>query len=277
MMDNLSVLLRIASKVQQRFAPIFFRDPEDRKMDLGLKVARPDTIDEAIQTLVLAELGHQSEGWGVVSEEGTIKEGDGKEVLYLDPLDGTYNALNDIPFFSTSMAVFDGQLNEVTHAVVLNIPSGRIYQGVRGSGSYMGRTRLRTRRRPLKEAALSVYLGKDGVESLGDIPRRIGRCRYLGCDSLEMCLVAEGSLDGTIHLGRVPRKTDVAASLLIVKEAGGEVLSMDNDGNLGPCSINAPWDRVAGIVSFGDPSLARRLFPRGIANVEPGKEKGDGP
>ena len=90
-----------------------------------------------------------------------------------------------------------------------------------------------------------------------------------------MCLVAKGSLDGTVHIGRVPRRTDIAASILIVREAGGEVLALDNDGSMYPLSIDGEWDRIVGVASLGDPSIAPGLFPRWHALDVPGLDKGD--
>jgi fructose-1,6-bisphosphatase/inositol monophosphatase family enzyme len=215
-----------------------------------------------IQNGVLEWVRGKGLGWGVISEDGPVEKGDGEKVLYIDPLDGSHNAKYHIPFYSTSLALFDVESGDLTHAMVIDIPSGRIYHSQRNGGSYCDGERLHVREHPLSSCAFSAYIGPESSDDDLNIIKMIKRTRYFGCDSLEMCLVARGSLDGALYFGRIPRKTDLAASLLIVREAGGEVFSIHKDGKAETLDMDSPWEDLKGIVSLGWPDNIQMLLAR---------------
>lgn len=259
-MDQNDIFFHISKKVLEMASSLGLTGYLDRRIPSAPQVQEQTFPDELIQSAILEIVRERSTGWGVVSEEGVLEKGDGATVLIMDPLDGSYNAVNNIPFFSTSVALFDTASEELTHAMVIDLPSGRIYHSARGSGSYLGNIRLHTRDRPLKNAALSVYIGNESITQIGGVVHITERARYLGCDSLEMCLVAQGSLDGAIYFGRVPRKTDLAASMLIVRESGGGVFALREDGGSEPCRIGDPWEGIKGVVSLGNPANIQMLL-----------------
>ncbi|MCU0798426.1 MAG: hypothetical protein MUC62_01990 [Candidatus Thermoplasmatota archaeon] len=260
-MDQMELLFQISSKVLRDATALKLNGRTDGGEGSDLRVPGSTPQDNILESSIIELVRERSTGWGVISEEGLLEKGDGTTVLYMDPLDGSYNAVNQIPFFSTSLALFDVGSEEVTHAMVIEIPTGRIYHSMLGSGTYMDNIRLHTRDRDLKDAALSVYIGSESITQIEGIVNGVRRIRYLGCDSLEMCSVAQGSLDGTLYFGRIPRKTDIAASMLIVRESGGEVFSVLKEGGSKTCRLGDPWGDLKGIVSLGRPANIQMLLP----------------
>ncbi|RLG31137.1 inositol-1-monophosphatase [Methanosarcinales archaeon] len=148
--------------------------------------------------------------------------------LVFDPVDGSTNASRGIPFFCTSIAyapkVKDVGFDDITIGIV-KTAYGRTYHAVRGEGAFLDDKKIdvghieRDRR---KKQIFCIY--SYGVNQL---PHGIlefgGRniIRVLGSIAIEMCLLAQGALDGIIEVRDVMNGYDIMASSLILKEAGG--------------------------------------------------------
>ncbi len=140
----------------------------------------------------------------------------------LDPVDGSTNAAHGIPFFSTSICVVDSQGPRV--GVVVNQVTGARYEAVRGRGARLDGRMLR--------ASSCTSLSR-AVVSLNGFPRRHlgwGQFRAFGCASLELCAVAEGSLDayGVVGEARL-YPWDYLAGVLLCREAGAVVADANDD------------------------------------------------
>lgn len=158
-------------------------------------------------------------GFRVVSEESGVT-GAGEYTVVVDPIDGSTNCDHGIPFYATSLAVlFKGEL---VAALVANQATGAHYeaeaqQGAVRDGAPIG---------PSGVADLSR-----AVASFSGLPsRHLGWAQYraLGAAALEICLVADGSLD----LFSVARRAtlnpwDYLGGLLIAREAGASVTEWD--------------------------------------------------
>jgi myo-inositol-1(or 4)-monophosphatase len=152
-------------------------------------------------------------GFRVVSEEsGTT--GDGEYTVVVDPIDGSTNCDHGIPFFATSLAVMRG--DELVAGLVMNQATGTTFEAEKGSGA----TRDGVPIAPSGQTDVS----KSIMAFSGLPPRHLGWAQYraLGAASLEICLVADGSLD---VYGVAQRSSlhpwDYLAGLLILREAGG--------------------------------------------------------
>ncbi|MGB8197280.1 MAG: inositol monophosphatase [Acidimicrobiales bacterium] len=167
-------------------------------------------------------------GFRVMSEEsGTT--GDGEFTVVVDPIDGSTNCDRGIPFYSTSLAVLRG--DELVAALVRNQATGTVYEAEKGSGARRDGVAIA----PSGETNVAKAL----VGSSGYPSHNLGwwQNRSLGAASLEICLVADGSLDvyGVAqHSGL--NVWDYLGGLLIVREAGafdadylGEELVTSND------------------------------------------------
>ncbi len=165
----------------------------------------------------------------VVSEEvGTVDNGSDYTVV-VDPLDGSYNFSAGIPIFAFSMGVFKGK-KPVYGAIYEFLPKN-FYEAKPGKGAYLNGERMRVNEPEPEKEALSFYTR--GGRCLG-LVRKVKRVRVLGgAIAVELAYVARGgSLDGVFDIRNYVRPTDVAAGVLLVREAGGIVTDEGGEESL---------------------------------------------
>jgi len=153
----------------------------------------------------------------------------GKETIFLlvDPLDGTRNFSRGLRIATISLATCLGpDLRHLSEGLVLEVFSGREFYAVRGQGSFSGGRRLSTSSTEhLENAFISMdasRLPEEGEWAL-KLASTIRAARQLGSAALELCLLASGTFDAHVDLRGQIRPTDVAAGLLIAKEAGAKM------------------------------------------------------
>ncbi len=168
-------------------------------------------IDITADRAVLEVLGEA--GIGVVSEESGVHRPDAPLVAVIDPVDGSTNASRGIPWYASSICVLDDEGPRV--AVVANLASGARYHAVRGGGAWRGTTRIE----PSGCEAL-----REAVVAISGMPKgHLGwaQFRALGAAALELCAVADGTLDAFVvgtHAALAP--WDYLGALLVCREAG---------------------------------------------------------
>jgi len=161
----------------------------------------------------------RSAGLRVLSEESGWTSGRLPFTAVVDPVDGSTNAHRGIPFFCTSICVFDTEGPWV--GGVVDQTSGTRYHAVRGSGSWRDGVRM--------APSGCADLGK-AVLALSGLPNgvRSWQSRSLGSAALELCAVADGTLDGfVLGKGVSLRSWDYLGGLLICVEAGAAVAELD--------------------------------------------------
>jgi len=191
------------------------RDGLSRIDDLGLPGSRPGQyhLDLVADEAALGVL-HRA-GLNVLSEESgtTVGEGNGDQWAVLDPVDGSTNASKGLPIYSTSIGVLDS--NGLVAGVVVNHASGVSYEAVRGQGARRDGVRIRASECKILSEAIV------GISGYPDHHLGWAQFRAFGCASLELCAVAEGSLDAYLLVGGAQiRPWDYMAGLLICGEAG---------------------------------------------------------
>jgi myo-inositol-1(or 4)-monophosphatase len=152
-------------------------------------------------------------GYRVMSEESGVT-GEGAFTVVVDPIDGSTNCDRGIPFYSTSLAVVRGR--ELVAALVMNLATGTIFEAEKGSGALRDGQPIA----PSGQTDIAhAIVGSSGYPS-----HNLGwsQNRSMGAASLEICLVADGSID----VYGVAQQTglnvwDYLAGLLIIREAGG--------------------------------------------------------
>jgi len=181
-------------------------------------------IDQVAEDIVVDYLADHPLCQRLISEELGCAAMDGNRgTIFLDPVDGTYNAVVGIPFYAISIAyAADGM---VTAGYVQNLATGETFHAIRGEGAFRnGRPIHVSNVSRLEESAMSVYGGrKSDPAPIQRIDRTIRRCRLLGASALELCYVGCGRIEGFVDLRGTLRVTDAAAGMLICKEAGGMV------------------------------------------------------
>lgn len=164
----------------------------------------------------------------LLEESGEIKGKEATNRWIIDPLDGTSNFIHAIPHFCISVAL--EKQGEITAAMIYDPISDELYYALKGSGAFVNEKRLRVAARPhLDEALVTVsYPHTKTSQNLDRFYRQArlldetcSSIRRMGSAALELCMVAGGKADGFISTDLEP--WDIAAGILIVKEAGGFV------------------------------------------------------
>jgi myo-inositol-1(or 4)-monophosphatase len=151
-------------------------------------------------------------GFRVVSEESGVS-GSGELTVVVDPIDGSTNCDRGVPFYATSLAVLRG--DELVAGLVRNQATGAVFEAQKGAGATRDGQSIRTSGLRDFSKALVGFSGRPD--------RNIGwyQSRSLGAASLEICLVADGSLDGyAVAQQSTLNPWDYLAGLLIAREAG---------------------------------------------------------
>lgn len=179
-------------------------------------------VDKLAEDVAISFLKKQDIKVNILSEEIGFIDNNSDYTFVLDPVDGTRNAYRGIPFYSVSLAVGKTCLNDVEYGIVKNIPTGDTFSAEKGLGSFINNKRFAVPEVPDKELLSSLSLGINHDELTISLATR-DKVRSLGSASLEMCMVALGALDYYVVGKEYIRVIDIAASTLVVREAGGIV------------------------------------------------------
>jgi myo-inositol-1(or 4)-monophosphatase len=184
-------------------------------------------IDKAAEDFVAETITRHALCRTLVSEECGKKDiGGERGTIFLDPVDGTHNALSGIPFYALSIAY--AEEGTVRQGFVRDLAHGETFTAERGTGAFLDGKPIRVSRTGLlEESAMSVYGRKFNPAPVLSLGQKIRRWRLLGASALELCYVASGRLDGFIDLRATLRVTDAAAGMLICEEAGGKVSDLE--------------------------------------------------
>ncbi|MFZ1105527.1 MAG: inositol monophosphatase family protein [Hyphomicrobiaceae bacterium] len=174
------------------------------------------------------ELSKARPGYGFLMEERGAVEGPDKTHRWIvDPLDGTTNFLHGLPLFSIAIAL--ERAGEIVAGLTYNPILDELYTGEKGQGAFLNNRRLRVAaRRTLADCLITTgipHRGKPGHERfLAECKGLMGQVagiRRTGSAAIDLAWVAAGRFDGYIERGLSP--WDLAAGLLLVREAGGLV------------------------------------------------------
>jgi len=165
--------------------------------------------------------------------EETGADGDSDTVWIIDPLDGTTNFLHGIPHFAVSIGIqVRGKLE---HGVIYAPSTQDLYTATRGSGAVLNNRKIRVSNAKDMESALfgtGVPINPDLLDTYLPTMRAIAGnsagIRRAGSAALDLAYVACGRLDGYWEIGLKP--WDIAAGLVLVREAGGIVDELYEDG-----------------------------------------------
>ena len=190
--------------------------------------------DVAAEQAIVRSLQKSRPKYGLVLEEQGVIEGTDKSNTFIvDPLDGTTNFLHSLPQFCISIGL--ERDNEMHAGVVFAPITNELFVAEKGSGAYMNDTRLRVSgREDLSEALVGCGFPWKGKQGRGNALREADRVlsetagiRRFGSAAYDLCMVAQGRLDAYWERGLHP--WDCAAGIVIAREAGGEVTTIDTE------------------------------------------------
>ncbi|MCX6688198.1 MAG: bifunctional fructose-bisphosphatase/inositol-phosphate phosphatase [Methanoregula sp.] len=226
-MEFLSACGEMAQQVEERIRGLTGTPEGGEVIGMGADLTPTKRIDQVAEDCVLEYLKENPLCSLLISEEaGKVRFDEGEGTIFLDPIDGTFNAVAGIPFYALSIAYAkDGVVRQ---AFVRNLASGETFTAIKGKFSYCDGKPIRVSKiSHLDECAMSVYGRKFDPTRVMQIGQKIRRWRLLGASALELCYIGNGRIDGFIDLRGTLRVTDAAAGMLVCTEAGGKVTDLE--------------------------------------------------
>src|SRR6187399_259298 len=230
-----SALINVMVKAARRAGRSLKRDlGEIEHLQVSLKGPANfvSLADKRAEEMLLTDLTKARPGYGFIGEEGGIRIGDDKTHTWIvDPLDGTTNFLHGIPQFAISIGL--ERSGTILAGVIYNPITDELYVAERGMGAYLNDKRLRVAaRKRLADSVIACglpHLGRGdlklGLRELGAVQDKVAGLRRFGAAALDLAFVAAGRLDGYWERNISP--WDIAAGLILVREAGGFVTDLD--------------------------------------------------
>jgi myo-inositol-1(or 4)-monophosphatase len=232
---HLSPLLNVMIAAARKTARALKRDfGELEKLQVSLKGPANfvSSADRRAEETLYQELGRARPGYGFLGEEGGEREGADKSHRWIvDPLDGTTNFLHGIPQFAISIAL--EREGAVIAGLVYNPANEEMFIAEKGKGAFMNEQRIRVAgRKRLGESVIACglpHVGHGdialGRKETGAVQEQVAGLRRFGSAALDLAWVAAGRLDG--YWERDIKPWDIAAGLILLREAGGFVSDCD--------------------------------------------------
>ena len=188
-------------------------------------------VDRESERLIVGRLQERFPGHNIVAEEGDYPQGNSALRWIIDPLDGTTNYTHGFPWFCVSIGLESA--GEVLVGVIYNPMHHELFTAVKGGGAYLNGRRLHvSARSPLQNTLLGTGFPYDCASDPANnfnhfiaFQKAARGIRRAGAAALDLAYVAAGRLDGFWELKLRP--WDVAAGVLLVREAGGTVTGFD--------------------------------------------------
>ena len=226
-MPSISANLNIMIKASEKASKGLIRDfGELEQLQVSIKgpsdfVTNADTKAEKI---IIDELSKSRKNYSILSEESGSKENkDMDNVWIIDPIDGTINFLHGVPHFAISIALKSN--NEIVSGLIYDPIKDEMFYAEKNNGAYFNNKRIRVSKRKKIEDCLFAS-GEIDNENIKQKTNAKLSIRKSGSAALDMAYVASGRYDG--YFQKNLNLWDIAAGIIIVKEAGGQV----NDLNL---------------------------------------------
>jgi myo-inositol-1(or 4)-monophosphatase len=219
-MNSISANLNIMIKAAEKASKVLIRDfGEVEKLQVSVKGPSDfvTNADKKAEKIIIEELSKSRKKFSILSEEiGEIKNPDINNVWIIDPIDGTTNFLHGVPHFAISIALKSN--NEIVSGLIFDPIKNEMFYAEKNNGAYFNNKRMKVSRKKILEECLFSTGGKKEIKS--DL-----NTRKSGSAALDIAYVAAGRYDGYFqnHLNL----WDIAAGIIIVKEAGGKINEID--------------------------------------------------
>ncbi len=251
-MITMETLSAIADAVQAEIEKIPDSRSKGEVVCMGADGTPTKEIDKVAENAALMYIQRNSVPLNILSEEIGYVDNGAEETLVMDPIDGTSNAIAAIPYYTISLAVGTGSLSGIRLGYLRNPATGDVYTAEKGKGAFKNGVPIRVREADLDDLFIMIYMGNGAHTDAFSVAKRVKSSRSLGCASLEMAIVAEGEADGFFvkaeRYTREIRIVDIAASVIILREAGGEVYNLEGE------VLDMPFDveHRSNILAVGD-------------------------
>ncbi|MEM2102099.1 MAG: inositol monophosphatase family protein [Candidatus Bathyarchaeia archaeon] len=263
MVDWLEILRECSETVREAVLPLLKAPQNQPSHRKGAGGDTTHQIDRVAENAIINTIKKHNIAFTLISEEAGIKKFGKKPEYYVttDPIDGTTNALRGIPFVATSIAVSrKPNLQSVETALVTDLYHNKIYTAQRNQGAYKNNKKIATSDTTRLETAVvgvdfNTYKTTQHINAITAILQNTKHPRHLGADALEICYVADGTSDAFVDLRGKLRVTDMAAAMLILIEAGGNVTTPEGEKLDAPLS---PTQKVS-FIAAGNKTIHKRI------------------
>ena len=207
-------------KASEKASKILIRDfGEIEKLQVSKK-GPSDFVtnsDLKAEKIIIEELKKARPNYSIISEENGIENNkDRHNTWIIDPIDGTINFLHGIPHFAISIALKSN--DEIISGLIFDPIKNEMFFAEKGNGAFFNNHRVKVSKKNKLNDCLFVTGGKILKEP--DLPYRKS-----GCASLDMAYVAAGRYDGYFQYDL--NLWDIAAGIILIKEAGGILNEID--------------------------------------------------
>jgi myo-inositol-1(or 4)-monophosphatase len=225
---------KIIDETQKVISPLVGNKKGGKVVKMGADGTPTKLIDLEAEEKVIEVLEGVNRPLTLVSEEiGELKIGKGpSEVMFvIDPLDGTSNAVRNIPAYGISVAVADMSpekdfmtVEDIELGFVKNFAIGDVYSAVKGRGATInGEKVIKPPDVDISNSSIGAYVYRADMEKMEKLCKTVRRMRLLGSVAIELCYVADGTYDAFVDIRGNLRIVDISAAKLILEESGGVV------------------------------------------------------
>ena len=213
-MNSISANLNIMIKASEKASKVLIKDfGEIEKLQVSKKGPRDFVTNSDLKTekIIIDELKKAKPNYSILSEEKGIENNKDKNNTWIiDPIDGTINYLHGVPHFAISIAL--RSYDQIVAGCIYDPIKDEMFYAEKNNGAYFNNQRIKVSKKNKIEDCLFVAGSKINYDNELLI-------RNSGCAALDMAYVASGRYDG--YFQKNINLWDIAAGIIIVKEAGG--------------------------------------------------------
>ena len=215
-MNSISPNLNIMIKAAEKASKVLIRDfGELEKLQVSSK-GPSDFVtnsDKKVEKIIIEELTKTRKNFSIIGEEiGELKNSDKENYWIIDPIDGTTNFLHGIPHFAISIALRKNE--EIISGLIFDPIKNEMFYAEKNNGAFFNNQRIRVSKKKKIEECLFATGGKNEINNTLNNRRS-------GSAALDMAYVGAGRYDG--YFQKDLNIWDIAAGIIIVKEAGGKI------------------------------------------------------
>jgi myo-inositol-1(or 4)-monophosphatase len=229
-MPLLSANLNIMEKACKKASKLLIRDfGEIEKLQVSKK-GPGDFVtnsDKRTEKIIMNELSLARPDYSFLAEESGLSNKSNEFRWIIDPIDGTTNFLHGIPNFAISIGLEKNK--EIICGMIFNPITNEMFYAEKGKGAYLNNSRIRvSSRKNVDECVILTggpvlsYKNKEiFFKEYENVTRKVAATRKFGSSALDLAYLASGRCDGVFE--RNLNYWDIAAGVIIVKEAGGTI------------------------------------------------------
>ena len=231
---------RIMEEAHEVVKPLVGNPKSGQIVKMGADGTPTKFIDLVAEEKVVEILEQSKRPVTLISEEiGEFKIGKGpsEAVFVVDPLDGTRNAIKNIPAYGISIAVADPMgasklvtdlskliISDVEMGFVKNFATGDIYSAKKGNGAFLNGIPIKpSQKTNVSGSSIGAYIYRAEMSKIDKLCKTVRSMRILGSVAIELCYVADGTYDAFLDIRGNLRIVDISAAKLIIEESKGIV------------------------------------------------------